>query len=159
MFPDSTERGSHFRRRFARKAKPKSRRCLPTSRSRRYGGIQHARTVGKSGRHGTSPADSGGTARATIRARNRRRHLRSEGERSGRTHQRRGREGLRQKHCFPRRPRRPRRRRSAGHFAQPQLPDFAKVGQDRTRVHARSPPQNCRASCGSVEHDSSRHAA
>ena len=42
---------------------------------------------------------------------------------------------------------------------QPHLARFREMGKNRTRFDARSAPQDGRASFGSVEHDSARHAA
>ena len=47
MFPDSMARGWHSRPRFARRAKPKSRRCLPTSRMPRPAAFSMPVQLGK----------------------------------------------------------------------------------------------------------------
>ena len=47
MFPDSMERAWHFRRRFAPRARRRSRRCPPTSRSRRRRAFSMPAQLGK----------------------------------------------------------------------------------------------------------------
>ena len=86
MFPGSMARGWHSRRPFARKERPKSRRFRPTSRSKP---LRHSacRLSWESRRHRTSAAGSGSAACQKARARNRGRHLRGEGKRTGRAHQ------------------------------------------------------------------------